>query len=49
MAADSLRSQTIHTLSWRFLESVGLQGVRFVIGIAMARLFFLRGSVQSDC
>jgi len=37
---DSLKSKTIHALSWSFLESVGLQGVRFVIGIILARLLF---------
>jgi O-antigen/teichoic acid export membrane protein len=36
--ADSLRSKTIHALSWSFLESIGLQSVRFVIGIVLARL-----------
>ncbi|MGB8953602.1 MAG: MOP flippase family protein [Candidatus Aminicenantales bacterium] len=38
--ADSLRSKTLHALSWSFLESVGLQGVRFIIGIVLARLLF---------
>jgi O-antigen/teichoic acid export membrane protein len=38
--ADSLRSKTIHALSWSFLESIGLQGVRLVIGIVLARLLF---------
>lgn len=38
--ADSLRSQALHALSWSFLESIGLQGVRFVIGIMLARLLF---------
>lgn len=37
---DSLRSKTIHALSWSFLESVGLRGVQFVIGIVLARLLF---------
>ena len=36
----SLRSKTIHALSWSFLESIGLQGVRFVVGIVLARLLF---------
>lgn len=40
MADDSLKSKTIHTLSWSFLESVGVQGVRFVIGIVLALLLF---------
>ena len=38
--ADSLRSKTIHALSWSFVESIGLQGVRFIIGIVLARLLF---------
>lgn len=38
--ADSLKSQTVHALSWSFLESIGLQSVRFVIGIILARLLF---------
>jgi len=36
--ADSLKPRTIHALSWSFLESIGLQSVRFVIGIVLARL-----------
>ncbi len=36
--AESLRSKTIRALFWSFLESMGLQGVRFVIGIVLARL-----------
>jgi len=38
--ADSLKSKTIHALCWSFLESAGLQGVRFVLGIVLARLLF---------
>ena len=38
--ADSLKSKTLHALSWSFLEAVGVQGVRFVIGIVLARLLF---------
>ena len=38
--ADSLKSKTLHALSWSFLESAGVQGVRFVIGIILARLLF---------
>jgi O-antigen/teichoic acid export membrane protein len=38
--ANNLRSKTIGALSWKFLESIGVQGVRFVIGIALARLLF---------
>jgi len=37
---DSLKSKTLHALSWSFLESVGVQGVRFIIGIILARLLF---------
>lgn len=37
---DSLKSKTISALSWSFLESIGLQSVRFVIGILLARLLF---------
>ena len=37
---DSLRSKTIHALFWSFFESVGVQGVRFIIGIVLARLLF---------
>lgn len=37
---DSLRHTTIRALSWSFLEAIGLQGVRFVIGIVLARLLF---------
>ena len=36
--ADSLKSQAIRALSWSFFESIGLQGIRFVIGIVLARL-----------
>ena len=36
--ADSLKSKTIHALSWSFLESIGLQGVQFIIGVILARL-----------
>jgi teichuronic acid exporter len=37
---DSLKSKTLHALSWSFLESAGVQGVRFIIGIILARLLF---------
>jgi O-antigen/teichoic acid export membrane protein len=37
---DSLKSKTLHALFWSFIESVGLQGVHFVIGIILARLLF---------
>jgi O-antigen/teichoic acid export membrane protein len=35
---DSLRSKTIRALFWSFLESIGLQGIRFIVGIVLARL-----------
>ena len=38
--ADSLRSKTLGALSWSFLESIGVQGVRFIVGIVLARLLF---------
>jgi len=37
---DSLKHKTIHALSWSFLEVAGVQGVRFVIGVVLARLLF---------
>jgi O-antigen/teichoic acid export membrane protein len=37
---ESLRSKTLRAISWSFLESVGLQGMRFVVGIVLARLLF---------
>ena len=37
---ESLRSKTIRALSWSFLESIVLQGVRFGLGIVLARLLF---------
>jgi O-antigen/teichoic acid export membrane protein len=38
--SDSLKARTIHALMWSFIESIGLQGVRFVIGIILARILF---------
>jgi teichuronic acid exporter len=38
--SESLRSKTLHALSWSFLESIGVRGVQFVIGIILARLLF---------
>ena len=40
MLQDSLRRKTTRALSWSLLESVGVQGVRFVFGIILARLLF---------
>jgi O-antigen/teichoic acid export membrane protein len=37
---DSLKNRTIRGLWWSFLETIGLQGVRFIIGIVLARLLF---------
>jgi O-antigen/teichoic acid export membrane protein len=36
--ANSLKSKTLYALSWSFVEAMGLQSVRFVIGIMLARL-----------
>lgn len=38
--AESLKSKTITALFWSFIESVGLQAVRFAVGIILARLLF---------
>jgi O-antigen/teichoic acid export membrane protein len=38
--SDSLKSKTLHALSWTFLEAAGFQGIRFIIGIILARLLF---------
>jgi len=40
MSKDSLKSKTLHALSWSFVEAIGLQSVKFVIGIILARLLF---------
>ena len=40
MGAESLRSKTFHALAWSLAESVGVQGVRLVMGIVLARLLF---------
>jgi teichuronic acid exporter len=37
---DNLKSITIQAFSWNFLEFIGVQGVRFVFGIVLARLLF---------
>lgn len=37
---DSLKHKTIRGLWWSFLETLGMQGTRFVIGIVLARLLF---------
>ena len=37
---ESLRHKTIHGLWWSFLQTVGVQGTRFIIGIVLARLLF---------
>ena len=37
---QSLKHKTLHALSWSFLESIGLQGIRFAIGIVLARILF---------
>jgi teichuronic acid exporter len=35
---DSLKSKAFHALLWSFLESVGVRGVQFIIGIMLARM-----------
>ncbi len=35
---DSLKLKTINALSWSFVETIGMQGIQFVIGIILARL-----------
>jgi len=37
---SELRHKTIHALSWSLLELIGVQGMRFVIGIILARILF---------
>lgn len=37
---DSLKAKTLTALAWSFLESIGLQGVQFIIGVILARLLF---------
>lgn len=40
MAQENLKHKTIRALFWSFFESAGLQSVRFVVGIVLARLLF---------
>lgn len=40
MIPDSLKARTYRALSWSFVESIGLRGVQFVVGIVLARLLF---------
>jgi len=42
--AESLRSKTLHALSWSFIESMGVRGVRFAIGIVLAGCCFRSSS-----
>jgi teichuronic acid exporter len=37
---SSLRTKTIHGLLWTFIESAGMQCIRFAVGIILARLLF---------
>ncbi|OGW53951.1 MAG: hypothetical protein A2Y81_03165 [Nitrospirae bacterium RBG_13_43_8] len=37
---DSFKQKTIRGLWWSFLDTIGQQGIRFVIGILLARLLF---------
>jgi O-antigen/teichoic acid export membrane protein len=38
--ADSLKSNTLRALTWSFIEYLGVQGIRFIVGIVLARLLF---------
>jgi teichuronic acid exporter len=35
---DGLKNKTLHALFWSFFESIGQQGIQFIIGIILARL-----------
>ena len=37
---DPLKSKTINALSWSLVESVGVRGAQFVIGIVLARILY---------
>jgi O-antigen/teichoic acid export membrane protein len=37
---DTLRSQAVRGLLWSFLESAGLKGVQFAVGVVLARILF---------
>ena len=36
--SSDLKNRTVSALTWSFIESIGAQGVRFIIGIILARL-----------
>ena len=38
--AVSLKTKTIYALSWSFIEIAGLQCLKFIIGIILARILF---------
>jgi teichuronic acid exporter len=38
--SDSLKSKTINALSWSFIEYSWVHGIRFLVGIILARLLF---------
>jgi teichuronic acid exporter len=40
MKVAGLKEKTVRALSWGMLESLGVQGVRFCIGVLLARLLF---------
>jgi O-antigen/teichoic acid export membrane protein len=40
MKLTGLRAKTVRALSWGLLETLGVQGTRFCIGILLARLLF---------
>src|SRR5512146_964538 len=37
---ENLKHKTLSALSWSFIESLGMRGVQFVVGIVLARLLF---------
>jgi teichuronic acid exporter len=37
---ESLKSKTLHALSWSFVEAIALQSMRFIVGVILARLLF---------
>lgn len=40
MTQTTLRQRTVYALSWSFVETLGVRGIRFIVGIILARLLF---------
>jgi O-antigen/teichoic acid export membrane protein len=36
---SSLKEKTIKGVSWSLIDKVGVQGIKFLVGILLARLF----------